>query len=106
MAGADLVFKPVARIFVAVTEEDGAGRNLADEIKQVVAVGVGGEVVVLHFAFARDLAGAGAEHKRLALLGSLQASARRAGVGVTDEEDGLPFVAGHADGEVVGGGVL
>ena len=39
MAGADLVFKPVAGILVAVAEEDGAGRNLADEIEQVVAVG-------------------------------------------------------------------
>ena len=48
----------------------------------------------------------GLKTKRLARFGGSEAAARRVGVGVADKEDGLPLVADHADGEVVGGGVL
>ena len=44
--------------------------------------------------------------KGLARLGGFEAAARRVGVGVADEEDGVAFVADHAQGQVVGGGVL
>ena len=43
-AGADLLLEPLARIVVAMAEEDGVGRNLADEVQQFITVGVGGEV--------------------------------------------------------------
>jgi hypothetical protein len=32
MADADLLLKPLARIIITMAEQDGAGRNLADEI--------------------------------------------------------------------------
>ena len=95
-----------ARILLAVAEQDHARLDLADEVQQVVAVGVGGEIEVLHFAAAGDFAGAGAEEERLARLGGLEPATRRVGVGVADEEDGLAFVADHAQRQVVGGGVL
>ncbi len=48
----------------------------------------------------------GAEQKALARLGGFEAAAGRIGVGVADEEDGVAFVADHAQGQVVGSGVL
>ena len=89
-----------------MAEQNGAGRDLPHEIQQVGAVGVRGEVVILYLAPARDLAGAGAEDECFAQLRGLHPAAGRAGVGVTDEEDGLFLIAGHALGEVVRGGVL
>src|SRR5207247_10310020 len=50
--------------------------------------------------------GAPAQDKGSARLGGLEPSAGRVGVGVTDEENRLALVAGHAGGEVVGGGVF
>ena len=106
MAGADLVFKPFARILIAVAEQDGAWGNLSDEIQEVVAIGVGGQIEILYVATLGDLSCARAEHKCLAGFGGFESASRCGGVCVADEEDGLFFVAGHTDGEVVRGGVL
>ena len=43
-------------ILLAVAEQDDARLDLADEVQQVVAVGVGGEVEVLHLATAGHFA--------------------------------------------------
>ena len=106
MAGADLLLEPVAGFGFAVAQEHGAGRDLADEIEQFAAIGVGGQVEVLHFTAFGDFAGTAAHDEGSARPGSLESSAGRVSVGVTDEENGLALVADHAGGEVVGGGVF
>src|SRR2546425_530847 len=106
MAGADLLLEPVAGFGFAVAQEHGAGRNLADEIEQFATIGVGGQVEVLHFTAFGDFAGTAAHDEGSARPGSLEPSAGRVSVGVTDEENGLALVADHAGGEVVGGGVF
>src|SRR6266566_1647396 len=75
MAGADLFREPFARVVPAVAKQDGSGRNPANEIQQVIAVGVRGQIKILHVAPARDLAGARTEHKRLTEPGGLPAPA-------------------------------
>src|SRR5664279_4973409 len=89
-----------------MTEEDDARLDFAYEIQQVLAVGVRGEIEVLHFAPASDLAGGGAKEERFARPGSFQVAARGIGIGVADEEDGVAFIAHHAQGQVEGSGVL
>src|ERR1044071_10082912 len=106
MAGADLLFEPATGFLFAVAEEDGAGGDLADEMKEFIAGGGGGEVEVLDFAAAGDFAGAGAEHERFAWFGALEPAPGGVGVCVTDKEDGLALVPDHARGEVMGGGVF
>src|SRR6266542_1836802 len=102
VAGPDLLFEPVAGFCFAMAQEHCAGRDLANEIEQFVAIGVGGQVEVLHFTTFGDFAGAAAQDKGSARLGGLEPSAGRVRVGVTDEENRLALVAGHAGGEVVG----
>src|SRR6185503_3349709 len=104
--GPDLLLEPVAGFCFAMAQEHCAGRDLADEIEQFVAIGVGGQVEVLHFTAVGDFAGAAAQDKGSARLGGLDPSAGRVRVGITDEENGLALVADHAGGEVVGGGVF
>ena len=47
VAGADLVGEPLARVVVAVAEQHHARLDFADEVQQVLAVGVRGQVEVL-----------------------------------------------------------
>ena len=88
MAVADLFFKPFARSFIAMAQQNGAGRNSSDEIHQVFPIGVRSEIEVLDFTTPRYTTGAGAEHKRFAWFRRLQPSARRVRVRVADEENG------------------
>jgi hypothetical protein len=67
MAGANLFLEPRAGGGVAVAEEDGAGRDLSHEMKQLLAVGVGGEIEFLDMATARQLAGIRAEEDGFAV---------------------------------------
>src|SRR6185312_7734352 len=106
MAGADLVFEPVAGVVIAVAEEDGAWVYLADKVQELIAVGVGGEVEFLDLAFAGGGAAAGAEEKCFALFGRTKAAGGGVGIGVADEENGHAIVTHHAQGEVVRGGVF
>src|SRR5439155_2696714 len=104
--GPDLLLEPVAGFCFAVAQEHRAGRDLANEIEQFVAISVSGQVEVLHFTAFGDFASAAAQDKGGARLGGLEPSAGRVRVGVTDEENSLALVAGHAGGEVMGGGVF
>src|SRR5213596_971391 len=70
--GPDLLLEPVAGFCFAMAQEHCAGRDLANEIKQFVAIGVGGQVEVLHFTAFGDLAGAPAQDKGSARLGGLE----------------------------------
>src|SRR5438552_17459026 len=106
VAGANLFLEPVSGIRFAVAQEHGAGRDLSDEAEQFIAIGVGGEVEIQYFTATGDLAGAGTKDESLARFRRFQPAAWGVGVGVTDEENGLSFVADHAGSETVGGGVL
>ena len=64
------------------------------------------QIEILHFAAFGHFAGAAAEDKGFARPGFFKATTGSVGVGVSDEEDGLFFVADHARGQVVGGGVF
>src|SRR6266849_3254156 len=97
--GPDLLLAPVAGFCFAMAQEHCAGRDLANEIEQFVAIGVGGQVEVLHFTAFGDFAGAAAQNKCSARLGGLEPSAGGVRVGVTDEENRLALVPGHAGGE-------
>src|SRR6266581_524413 len=48
--GPDLFLEPLAGVFFAVAEQDGARFDLANEVEQFIAVGVGGEVEAFQFA--------------------------------------------------------
>jgi hypothetical protein len=61
--GVDFLLKPLARVFIAVAQEDSVRGNLADEIQKFVAVGVGGEVELLKLALPGDFPGAPAENE-------------------------------------------
>ena len=89
-----------------MAEEHGAWRDLSDEIEQFLTVGMGGEVEVLHFAASGDFAGAAAEYKCRAVFCRLEPAAGRVRVGVADEKNRLAFVADHAGGKVMRGGVF
>src|SRR4051794_19444910 len=69
MTGAELVFEPVARIFIAVAEQHGARVDAAREIEEVFAVRMGGEIEFVDLAPARDFAAGGAEEERFAGFG-------------------------------------
>src|ERR671931_2603566 len=49
VAGADLLLEPVARAFFAVAQQNRARGDLADELEQLLTVGMGGQIEVLHF---------------------------------------------------------
>lgn len=66
MSGADLILKPFPGIIPTVSKQDGAWGNLSDKIQKVFAIGVGGEVKVLHITLASNPSGTWAEDKSLA----------------------------------------
>src|SRR5437879_12657014 len=66
VARADLLVEPAAGVLLAVAQEHGARRDLPDETDQFAAVGVGGEIEVLHLAASGDFTGTAAEDEGLA----------------------------------------
>ena len=102
VAGADLFFEPFAGVLVAVAEEDGAGVYFADKVQKVIAIGVGGQIEFVDFAFARGFAARGAEEKCFTLFGGAQAAGGRFGIRVADERMAIFFV-GYADPETPAG---
>src|SRR5206468_10562841 len=91
VARADLLFEPLAGLRLAMAEQYGARGDLIHEVEKFVPIGMGGEIEVLHFAVSSDFAGAGAEQEGFARFGRFEPAAGGVRVGVTDEEDGLPF---------------
>ena len=80
------------------------GIHLSDEIEEILPGGMRGEVKIVHLAIAGEFAAARAEMKGLTRFGGFQAATRSFRIGVTDKKDGVAFVAGEAQGEVVRGG--
>src|SRR5207247_10509134 len=95
-----------ARVVLAVAQQNRAWLDLADELKQIITVGVGRQIEVLGFAQAGGLAAGAAEEELFAALGGFKVAARGVRIGVADKEDGLLFIADHAQRQVVRGGVL
>jgi hypothetical protein len=59
--GCGFALRTAGAFGIAVAEQDGARRSAADEIEQLVAIGMGGEIKVLHVTTLRHLPHAGAE---------------------------------------------
>ena len=68
MAGVDLLREPGAGVGIAVAEQDDARRDLADEIERLAAIGVGGEIKILHLTAFGDFTRARTEDERLTRL--------------------------------------
>lgn len=105
METGELGAEPGAGIVFAVAEHHGSGLDGSDELEQFFAVGVGGEVKFQHFAAASDVPVEWAEVEGSAGGSVTESAGGGGGIGVADEEDTVPFVLDHAEGEVVGGGV-
>ena len=89
-----------------MAQQDRSRIDFAYKAEQVIPVGVGGEIEVIHFTHTPEFAGAWTEDKVFTLLGCAQLATRGVGVGVTDEEDGVALIADHSSCQIMGGCVF
>src|SRR6185503_4783142 len=89
-----------------MSEQHRARGDFADEVQQLLAIGVRGEVEVLHLATTGYLTCAGAENKALPVPRGFEPPAWSVGVRIADEENRLARVTHDTHRQVVCGGIL
>ena len=89
-----------------MTQQNSPWLHFADEVQQFIPIRVGGEIEILHLATPGHFSNSRAEKECFSGFGRFQPATGCIRIGIADEENGLPFIPDHANGQIVRGGVF